>query len=47
MSTHAAEQLLDSVLEALPEPKAPGQGRRVSRRAGSAGQVVSAPPADE
>ncbi len=43
----AAEQLLDSVLEALPEPKQPGQGRsRVSRRAGSAGQVVSAPAGD-
>ena len=39
-----AEQILGSVLEALPEPKQPGQGRsRVSRRAGSAGQVVSAP----
>jgi ribonuclease E len=43
----AAEQLLDSVLEALPEPKQAGQGRsRVSRRAGSAGQVVSAPAGD-
>ena len=32
-----AEQLLDSVLEALPEPKQPGQGRsRRSRRASSA-----------
>lgn len=42
-----AEQILDSVLEALPEPKQPGQGRsRVSRRAGSAGQVVSAPATD-
>ncbi|MGX5680132.1 Rne/Rng family ribonuclease [Schumannella luteola] len=39
-----AEQLLGSVLDALPEPKQPGQGRsRVSRRAGTAGQVVSAP----
>ncbi|MDO7882278.1 ribonuclease E/G [Antiquaquibacter soli] len=39
-----AEQILESVLDALPEPKQPGQGRsRVSRRAGSAGQVVSAP----
>ena len=45
VSTHDAEQILDSVLESLPEPKQPGQGRsRVSRRAGSAGQVVSAPP---
>jgi len=35
------------VLEALPEPKQPGQGRsRVSRRAGSAGAVVSAPISD-
>jgi ribonuclease E len=42
-----AEQLLGSVLDALPEPKQPGQGRaRVSRRAGSAGQVVSAPTTD-
>lgn len=47
ISTHDAEQILDSVLEALPEPKQPGQGRsRVSRRAGSAGQVVSAPSED-
>lgn len=44
ISTHDAEQFLETVLEALPEPKQPGQGRtRVSRRAGSAGQVVSAP----
>jgi ribonuclease E len=44
VSTQDAEHILDSVLEALPEPKQPGQGRsRVSRRAGSAGQVVSAP----
>jgi ribonuclease E len=44
ISTHDAEQILETVLEALPEPKQPGQGRtRVSRRAGSAGQVVSAP----
>ncbi|CAN5495059.1 hypothetical protein BH10ACT7_BH10ACT7_24480 [soil metagenome] len=47
ISTHDAEQILDSVLDALPEPKQPGQGRsRVSRRAGSAGQVVSAPTTD-
>jgi ribonuclease E len=39
-----AEQILGSVLEALPDPKQPGHGRsRVSRRAGSGGQVVSAP----
>ncbi|MFM9876294.1 MAG: Rne/Rng family ribonuclease [Rhodoglobus sp.] len=44
LSSHDADQILDSVLESLPEPKQPGQGRsRVSRRAGSAGQVVSAP----
>ena len=43
-----AEHILDSVLDALPEPKQPGQGRsRVSRRASSAGAVVSAPVSDE
>jgi len=42
-----ADELLGSVLEALPEPKQPGQGRsRVSRRAGSSGAVVSAPVND-
>jgi ribonuclease E len=36
ISTQDAEQILDSVLEALPEPKQPGQGRsRVSRRVSS------------
>ena len=36
ISTHDAEQILDSVLDALPEPKQPGQGRsRVSRRVSS------------
>ena len=40
ISTHDAEQILGSVLDALPEPKQPGQGRsRVSRRASSAGTV--------
>jgi ribonuclease E len=40
ISTHDAEQILDSVLDALPEPKQPGQGRsRVPRRASSAGTV--------
>lgn len=34
-----AEQLLEAVLEALPEPKAPGQGRRKPRRASSSGNV--------
>jgi ribonuclease E len=43
ISTKDAESILDSVLEALPEPKQPGQGRRTSRRAGSAGAIVSAP----
>jgi ribonuclease E len=47
ISTHDAEQILDSVLDALPEPKQAGTGRsRGSRRAGSSGQVVSAPPTD-
>ncbi|HXD62663.1 MAG TPA: Rne/Rng family ribonuclease [Lacisediminihabitans sp.] len=41
ISPHDAEQILDSVLDALPEPKQPGQGRsRVSRRASSAGTVT-------
>jgi ribonuclease E len=47
ISSKDAEQILDSVLEALPEPKQPGQGRRTSRRAGSAGAVVSAPISDD
>ncbi|MCU1546611.1 MAG: ribonuclease [Homoserinimonas sp.] len=43
ISSHDAEQILDSVLDALPEPKQPGQGRsRVSRRASSAGIVTTA-----
>ncbi len=43
ISTHDAEQILDSVLDALPEPRQAGQGRvRTSRRASSAG-TVSAP----
>jgi ribonuclease E len=47
VSNRDAEQILDSVLDALPEPKQPGQGRaRVSRRASSAGAVVSAPIID-
>jgi ribonuclease E len=36
-----ASQLLDSVLDALPEPKQPGQGRTRSRRVSTA--AVSAP----
>ncbi|MCU1419194.1 MAG: Rne/Rng family ribonuclease, partial [Mycetocola sp.] len=48
MNNRDAEQILDSVLEALPEPKQPGQGRaRTSRRAGSAGAIVSAPVTDD
>jgi len=47
ISTKDAESILDSVLEALPEPKQPGQGRRTSRRAGSSGAVVSAPVTDD
>ena len=43
ISTHDAEQILDSVLDALPEPRQAGEGRvRTSRRASSAG-TVSAP----
>ena len=42
ISTQDAEQILGSVLEALPEPAQPGTGRsRRSRRAGSAGAVVT------
>ncbi|MCU1551779.1 MAG: ribonuclease, partial [Glaciihabitans sp.] len=41
ISTKDAEQILDSVLDALPEPKQPGQGRaRVSRRASSTGGAI-------
>jgi ribonuclease E len=48
ISTKDAEQILDSVLEALPEPKQPGQGRtRVSRRATSSGSgIITSGPAD-
>ncbi len=50
ISTHDAEQILDSVLDALPEPKQPGQGRaRTPRRASSSGTVTtseSAPTTD-
>jgi ribonuclease E len=42
ISTQDAEEILGSVLGALPEPKQPGQGRpRGSRRASSAGAVVT------
>jgi ribonuclease E len=41
ISNRDAEQILDSVLGALPEPKQPGQGRsRTSRRASSAGAGI-------
>jgi ribonuclease E len=43
-SKQATDQLLDSVLDALPEPKLPGQGRARSRRVttagGSTGQAI-------
>ena len=39
----STEKLLESVLEALPEPKAPGQGRRKPRRASSAGSAPTTP----
>lgn len=45
VSPKDAENILGSVLEALPEPKQPGQGRRGSRRASSGG-AVTAPPAE-
>lgn len=40
-----AESLLDSVLQALPEPKQPGQGRSRSRRVSS--PSISAPATAE
>jgi ribonuclease E len=43
VSTADAENILGSVLEALPEPKPAGQGRRGSRRASTGGTVT--PPA--
>ncbi len=39
-SVDAAEKMLEAVLDALPEPKAPGQGRRKPRRATSGGTVA-------
>jgi ribonuclease E len=48
VSSQDAEQILGSVLGALPEPKQPGQGRvRASRRASSAGAVVTPSEAAE
>ncbi len=46
VSPKDAENILGSVLEALPEPKEPGQGRRGSRRASTAGNVVTPPTAE-
>ncbi|KTR40884.1 hypothetical protein NS263_06305 [Curtobacterium oceanosedimentum] len=40
-----AESLLDSVLQALPEPKQPGQGRSRSRRVSS--PSISAPASSD
>jgi ribonuclease E len=40
----ATEKLLEAVLDALPEPKAPGQGRRKPRRASSG--AAAAPVAE-
>jgi len=37
VSKQVTDQLLDSVLDALPEPKLPGQGRSRSRRVTTAG----------
>ena len=38
-AAEGTEKLLEAVLDALPEPKAPGQGRRKPRRATSGGNV--------
>ena len=48
ISTKDAEDILDSVLDALPEPKQPGQGRsRRPRRASSDGTTVATTPSDQ
>jgi ribonuclease E len=49
VSQKDAEQLLETVLEALPEPRQPGQGRsRVSRRASNSGTgIVTSGPVSE
>ncbi|RNE57213.1 Rne/Rng family ribonuclease [Cryobacterium tepidiphilum] len=44
VSKQVTEQLLDSVLEALPEPKQPGQGRSRSRRVTTAGGSTNSAP---
>jgi ribonuclease E len=52
VSKQVTDQLLDSVLDALPEPKQPGQGRSRSRRVTTAGgptatvQPIVSPPTD-
>jgi ribonuclease E len=46
MSTQDAEQILEGVLGALPEPKQPGQGRGRSRRASSSGTTTPAAASD-
>jgi ribonuclease E len=38
-AVEGADKMLEAVLDALPEPKAPGQGRRKPRRATSSGNV--------
>ncbi len=44
VSKQVTDQLLDSVLEALPEPKQPGQGRSRSRRVTTAGGSTQGAP---
>jgi ribonuclease E len=44
VSKQVTEQLLDSVLESLPEPKQPGQGRSRSRRVTTAGGSTQSAP---
>ncbi|OUE18308.1 Ribonuclease E [Clavibacter michiganensis] len=46
VSSADAEQLLGSVLDALPQPKEPGQGRSRSRRVSTATLTTPAPEAD-
>jgi ribonuclease E len=46
VSPKDAESILGSVLEALPEPKQPGQGRRGSRRASTGGTVTPSAAAE-
>ncbi|MFM5905247.1 MAG: Rne/Rng family ribonuclease [Micrococcales bacterium] len=41
------EKLLENVLDALPEPKAPGQGRRKPRRVTSGGNLTPTAPAED